>query len=138
MPVVACNQCGTVVDKSTSHVNRSLKVGYKVYCGLDCFRISMSLKTKKVYGLSYRNRKREEIAGRPAPDKCEVCGGSESKNRNGKSRMHFDHDHKTDRFRGWICGPCNRVLGLVKDDSERLRDLAEYLERHNAIFGEEP
>jgi hypothetical protein len=34
--------------------------------------------------------------------------------------------------RGVLCGPCNLALGHVKDDPERLRRMAEYLERGGA------
>ena len=43
--------------------------------------------------------------------------------------LHWDHDHADGRFRGWICGACNRALGLVKDDPVRCLGLARYLER---------
>ena len=39
-----------------------------------------------------------------------------------------DHDHKTGRQRGVICHKCNLALGLVGDNPELLRLLADYLE----------
>lgn len=77
---------------------------------------------------AWRKMDRERRAGRPCPVECEVCGSTESKTRDGTHRMHFDHDHETGRFRGWICGPCNRIIGIAKDDPDRLRALATYLE----------
>jgi hypothetical protein len=73
-----------------------------------------------------RLRKLEELAGRPCPEVCEVCHqpNSDSRGRN----LHFDHDHGTGTFRGWLCINCNHVLGKVHDDPERLRALADYLE----------
>lgn len=68
--------------------------------------------------------KLEEIAGRPIPNNCEICGAEAS---SFKKRLHFDHSHKTGRFRGWICNNCNWVLGLVKDNKEVLQQLIEYL-----------
>lgn len=41
-----------------------------------------------------------------------------------------DHCHTTKTTRGILCAKCNLVLGLVKDDPERLRAAAEYLELH--------
>ena len=75
-------------------------------------------------GLDPLTKKQEKIAGRPRPKICEVCGRGPS----GKKRIHFDHDHTTGKFRGWLCHKCNVTLGLVEDSSKLLRKLASYLE----------
>jgi len=62
-----------------------------------------------------------EKAGRPRSDICEICLSKEF--------TVFDHCHKTDRFRGWICDRCNKMLGLVKDCPILLNKLANYLEK---------
>jgi hypothetical protein len=43
--------------------------------------------------------------------------------------MSWDHDHKTGKFRGWLCHSCNAALGLLKDDPERIAKLLNYIER---------
>lgn len=63
--------------------------------------------------------RQEKIAGRKKPEQCEVCGSI--------GRICFDHNHTTGKFRGWICARCNIVLGLVKDNSELLKSLSEFL-----------
>ncbi|MEK6897606.1 MAG: endonuclease domain-containing protein [Nanoarchaeota archaeon] len=65
----------------------------------------------------------EKLAGCPKPERCEVCGSS--------LKICFDHDHKTGKFRGWICDRCNRILGFAKDDSKLLRDLANLIDSSN-------
>ncbi len=73
-------------------------------------------------GISVRNQKlsfKERLAGRIKPDQCEVCGSGE--------RICFDHDHKTGKFRGWICNGCNAALGHARDNTEVLQKLIEYL-----------
>jgi hypothetical protein len=59
-------------------------------------------------------------AGRPRPSCCEICGDS--------GRICFDHDHKTGKFRGWICNNCNASIGFAKDNIEILRKIIKYLE----------
>jgi len=59
---------------------------------------------------------------------CEICGSDRN--------LHVDHDHACcpgpmtcgKCFRGWLCSNCNTSLGLMKDDPERLRAAAKYLE----------
>ena len=70
---------------------------------------------------------REKNAGRKKPKQCEICGVF------GKDLKHglcFDHDHKTGKFRGWICFRCNSVLGFVKDNKELLFTMIEYLKNN--------
>ncbi len=66
-------------------------------------------------------RAKEKAAGRPKPKTCEICGDEHQK-------IVWDHCHTTDKFRGWICNPCNLILGGVKDDIELLLKMALYLE----------
>lgn len=40
----------------------------------------------------------------------------------------LDHDHKTGRPRGIICGMVNLILGKIQDSPEHLRQLASYIE----------
>jgi len=67
---------------------------------------------------------KELLAGRPTPDVCDACGRPPT-----KRGMHFDHNHRTGHFRGWLCNQCNVCLGLVNDDTQILRKLLVYLER---------
>jgi hypothetical protein len=53
---------------------------------------------------------------------CAICGRPP-----GRKRLHVDHDHETDAIRGLLCSPCNRAIGLLRDDPEVARRAAEYL-----------
>lgn len=56
---------------------------------------------------------------------CEACGDELGE----RWDRHIDHDHATNAFRGILCRPCNLALGLQQDNAERLRLLADYIER---------
>lgn len=61
----------------------------------------------------------------PKPDRCEVCGEPGTANKKG---LKLDHDHKTNKFRGWLCNGCNTTLGHVKENPQTLLALIKYLE----------
>lgn len=65
-------------------------------------------------------------ATRPKPNACEICGAFASDFKKG---LCFDHDHKTDQFRGWLCTRCNVAIGMVKENTEILMAIVEYI-RH--------
>ena len=70
--------------------------------------------------------------------KCYLCGDPLDRE---KSRaIHLDHDHRCCSYarscercrRGLACDGCNRLIGLARDDPNRLRLIADNLERANA------
>lgn len=65
---------------------------------------------------------KELMAGRPKPEQCEICGAF--------GKIVFDHNHKTGKFRGWICYRCNTALGLVRDSKNILDMLIDYLDEN--------
>jgi hypothetical protein len=52
---------------------------------------------------------------RPMPEACEICGKPELQNSRG---VCLDHDHETNKFRGWLCTGCNVWLGRLGDTQE--------------------
>lgn len=46
---------------------------------------------------------------------------------------HVDHDHYSGQVRGLLCHHCNLMLGHAKDNPERLRSAADYLEKYSAL-----
>ncbi|MBC7593304.1 MAG: hypothetical protein H7288_05100, partial [Kineosporiaceae bacterium] len=54
---------------------------------------------------------------------CGVCGDLPDR------AYDIDHDHVTGAFRGFLCGRCNKGLGLLGDSIEGLRKALLYLER---------
>ena len=59
---------------------------------------------------------------------CAICG---SKNPGvKKSIFSVDHDHKTKRVRGLLCGRCNSGIGLLYDSEEILLKAMLYLKNY--------
>lgn len=61
---------------------------------------------------------------RAEPAGCEICSLMPKAN----GSLSLDHDHKTGKFRGWLCFSCNTTLGKFKDDPALLRRAIVYLE----------
>ena len=64
-----------------------------------------------------------ECPPRPADNCCQMP----SCRRQVAYPLTFDHDHKTGRFRGWICQPCNGALGWWGDNVAGLEAVLAYL-----------
>jgi len=62
----------------------------------------------------------------PKPEVCDCCGKIPR-----RGEFHLDHDHKTGKFRGWLCGACNKAIGQLGDNIEGLMKAVQYLERSN-------
>ena len=74
----------------------------------------------------------------PYPDEdycCPVCNKTAEevkwKTQENRKVWCLDHDHKTDKFRGWICFRCNIAVGQVRDCSDIAYRLHEYLRSFN-------
>lgn len=92
----------------------------------DCGRDSPEATRFKRYGVTIEQYALALAAG------CEICGDIVDK-------LHVDHDHTCcpaeryrtcgDCVRGFLCGPCNRALGMLRDDPAIIRKAIAYLER---------
>lgn len=60
-------------------------------------------------------------------NRCAICGKQAVENHS----LDVDHDHRTGKVRALLCNACNQALGLMKDNPQRLRKAAAYLEYHS-------
>lgn len=87
---------------------------------------SYALKTK--FGLTPKQYD-ELLEGQSG--RCAICDKCPDKE--GQS-LAVDHDHHTGEIRGLLCRYCNyRLVGRHRD-SDLLRRVADYLDRHTGLF----
>lgn len=68
---------------------------------------------------------------------CAICGKEETSTIRGKVRqLAVDHCHTTGKIRGLLCGNCNRALGLLKEEPDRVKSMLKYIEERCLL--EEP
>jgi recombination endonuclease VII len=120
----ARGQLGPNIMRKSKEADRAYK---KVWAAKNRIRMNVQARAwarrnpEKV--LAYARKARGVIPTRPEPDICEVCDTPRK-----RKALCADHCHLTGEFRGWLCDPCNVILGLVNDSVPRLRGLATYLE----------
>lgn len=77
--------------------------------------------------------RKRDMQTRQVGDNCEICGLEFDKTTQVGSKAanspHWDHNHTTGQFRGWLCHNCNALLGHAKDKESLLLRAVEYLRR---------
>jgi hypothetical protein len=63
------------------------------------------------------------------PEKCEIC--LSKFDIDNRKAIHWDHDHDTGEFRGWLCNRCNCGIGLLGDCPDRLTAASEYIRQRS-------
>jgi hypothetical protein len=120
-----CQACRSAKTKAWYAVNKDkYQEGRKDYYQENKEHITQKNKAarvKRVFGLTLE----EYEAGRQAAVSCEICSGPFV-----EKGPELDHCHTTLKVRGWLCGRCNRMLGLVADSTETLIKAIKYLEKH--------
>lgn len=55
---------------------------------------------------------------------CDICGAEFV----GTIDKHVDHCHNTEKVRGYLCRPCNLMLGYARDNKDTLTKAIQYLD----------
>ena len=104
-----CKGCKRWLDPST--FRKTLKTERNQYLSTTC-------KTCKLkHERQIRKLRKTHV---PKTTNCQLCG------RDGR-QLVLDHCHESGEFRGFICSPCNRGLGLLGDDVDGLLQALLYL-----------
>lgn len=56
-------------------------------------------------------------------NQCKICGVIFGD----RDTIHIDHSHTTGKVRGLLCANCNKALGNVKDNTDILQSMINYL-----------
>jgi hypothetical protein len=86
-----------------------------------------TLTRAKAHSITRHTRRTLDQASRPMPTNCECCGDAR-----GAAKLHYDHDHRSGIFRGWLCGNCNRGIGQLGDTIGGLEAALIYLRASDA------
>jgi hypothetical protein len=116
---VECMKCGKSLPNTQDYF--PLKVTTVSLSGDKTYWLGKTCKPCRLENLSvthYLKKKHLKDKG----DCCEACGVD-------TDALYLDHDHNTNRFRGWLCGRCNTGIGKLGDNIEGVRKALEYLER---------
>jgi len=117
MPI-ACKQCGVVLDLAnrvfSSNMEHCNKISGAPYLKSECRPCHNRLGR-------VRHKLKKSHPAPPAGTPCTCCGAVR--------KLHMDHCHRTDNFRGWICANCNTMLGLAGESRIGLEAGIRYLAR---------
>jgi hypothetical protein len=59
---------------------------------------------------------------------CAICGNRETRRIHGKiCVLSVDHSHVTGRVRGLLCNRCNKVLGIMDENTNLFQRIVSYL-----------
>jgi hypothetical protein len=84
---------------------------------------------QKTYGIS-KERYDELLAEQGGV--CFICRNPERRLYKGKpTNLVVDHNHQTGEIRRILCHGCNAAIGLLEENPDRMRHMADYIETFN-------
>src|SRR6266568_1899224 len=133
-----CSKCELV--KPLGHFSRDKhsKDGYRSDCKVCHSRLWKPYSEQVNYQVTYRGNHLLRTYGLTSDQYqalydqqqgcCAACGRPETVVKYGKlSPLAVDHCHSTGAVRGLLCSACNRALGLLGEDPERIEALLRYI-----------
>lgn len=121
----SCSKCG--IKKSLTEFGFNTSGGDPFYSSRNNEFPGLRLRRPECKTCNKKILKTKKLAVKEVKDRniskgtnCEVCSKK-------TDNLVLDHEHKTGKFRGFLCNECNIILGKVNDDPKRLLKLAEYI-----------
>lgn len=130
--VVMCRHCGVAQATAEFNRDRRYRSGLQPWCRA-CYQEyresrrerTRLLERRSRYGVSTIDQVERWTSQGGA---CASCGEAIL-----AEEAQLDHDHTTGVMRGFLCPSCNRTIGQARDDIERLRACADYLEQRACV-----
>jgi hypothetical protein len=129
-----CSTCKKWLTFSDFHAAKNHKDGLSYSCKVcvSNYQKNMSpewLKNRSlrsIYGITLKKYNKMFLEQNGV---CKICGYAETEsNQHGIVPLSVDHDHKTGDVRALLCQKCNRALGQMQEDPERIKGLLAYAE----------
>lgn len=129
-----CN-CEKSIDDFYSYTLKSGKPMLHTWCKV-CFKEYTKSnkkpnnpKANKKYKLKYRFGLTMAEFAKMLEAQNGVCAICKEPERVKKDSLSVDHDHKTGKVRGLLCGRCNRGIGMFQEDLEMMESARAYLQK---------
>ena len=114
-----CNTCGKVLTPENAYIYEMLsgkKQIKKEYMSNQC-------KPCKQKEMKIRYKLEKLHPRPPSGSKCDLCGRID--------KLHLDHEHGVEFYRGMLCKNCNIGLGHLGDSEAGVERALKYLKRAN-------
>lgn len=123
-PVKRCKDCPEGVDRPAPNPGPRCATHHRTE-GKRKALAAHSRRVERVYGLALDGywTLYEEQGGR-----CAICRWATGRTK----RLAVDHDHRTGRVRGILCGPCNSWIAYIHSDPSAGDRAAAYLRKEEA------
>lgn len=120
-----CSSCGQNKPHKDFHHSKGTKDGLQGNCK-SCNTAQAQAAEWKNAGINIDEAGYQRLLESQG-GKCAICGAEKS---HGGKRLAVDHVHLTGIIRGLLCTDCNTGIGILGDDPDRLRNAADYVQRH--------
>ena len=122
-----CVKCNIEKPIGEFYKDKKYKGGYHNQCKRCVNEYYSGWQRKRLSGVS---PEQYEAMFKDQRGLCAICGIHQDFV---ERAFSADHNHKTGAIRALLCGRCNMGLGFFKDNPDRLRKAAEYLESYSIL-----